>query len=316
MVRTTGSYLRLRTTIQTIAVMSTQHLFPSFFVLAAGLLLAGCGDTPEPEASVPEPDNTAQQDQVLRVGGRLFSVPSPIQSALAVRDAGLAYQRDALMSLEKGDALTGRTEQALALGMYGADMAYATAHQDGQRTLATLRSIEQLSAKLELSNAFDKALVERFRDNLSNEDSLLRFSGAAFRAADEYLKTNERDDVSALVLAGGWLEALHLSLADPKAAGTRSIVDRVGEQSATLDGLVELLGTLGDDARTKALHAGLQDLQSEFEGISVQYTFETPVTDREARTTYINSTTSISIPADRLSAIAAKVASIRSSLFV
>jgi hypothetical protein len=295
--------------------MSTQHLIPTTFILATGLLLAGCGDTPEPEATVPEPDTTAQEDQVLRVGGRLFSVPSPIQSALAVRDAGSAYQRDALMDLAMGDALTGRTEQALALGMYGADMAYATAHQDGQRTLATLRSIEQISAKLELSNAFDKALVDRFRDNLSNEDSLLRFSGAAFRAADEYLKTNERDDVSALVLAGGWLEALHLSLADPKAGETKDIVRRVGEQGATLDGLVDLLGTLADDKRTAILLNGLRDLQAEFQGVTVEYTFEAPVTDREARTTYINSTTSVSIPAERLSAIAAKVASIRSSLF-
>ncbi len=316
MLRTTGSYLRLRTTIKTIAVMSTQHIFPTSFMLAAGLLLAGCGGTPEPEATVPEPDTTAQEDQVLRVGGRLFSVPSPIQSALAVRDAGLAYQRDALMSLEKGAELTGRTEQALALGMYGADMAYATAHEDGQRTLATLQSIERLSANLELSNAFDKALLDRFRDNISNEDSLLRFSGSAFRAADEYLKTNERDDISALVLAGGWLEALHLSLADPQASASQAIVDRVGEQVTTLDGLVGLLGSFDADDRMKTLVEGLTELQAEFKGISMQYTFEPPVTDREARTTYINSTTSVSISADQLSAIAAKVVALRSSLFI
>lgn len=296
--------------------MSMHRLFPLTIGLSVGLLLVGCGGSGEPEATVPATDTTAQGDQVLRVGGKLFSVPSPIQSALAVRDAGLDYQRDALMSLEKGAELTGRTEQALALGMYGADMAYATAHEDGQRTLATLQAIERLSASLELSNAFDKALLDRFRDNLSNEDSLLRFSGAAFRAADEYLKTNERDDVSALVLAGGWLEALHLSLADPKAGASKAIVDRVGEQITTLDGLVELLSSFEGDDRTKALVAGLKELQAEFKGISIQYTFEPPVTDREARTTYINSTTSVSIAAEQLSTIAAKVVALRSSLFV
>jgi len=295
--------------------MSMHRQFPLTMGLFVGLLLAGCGGTGEPQAKDPETDGAVQGDQLLRVGGRLFSVPSPIQSALAVRDAGLAYQRDALFPLEKGGGLTGRTEQALALGIYGADMAYATAHEDGQRTLATLQAIERLSASLELSNAFDKALLDRFRDNLSNEDSLLRFSGAAFRAADEYLKTNERDDVSALVLAGGWLEALHLSLADPKAGASKAIVDRVGEQSSTLDGLVELLGSFNGDARTKALVAGLKELQAEFKGISIQYNYEPPVTDREARTTYINSTTSVSISADRISAIAAKVAALRTSLF-
>lgn len=287
--------------------------------LGLGLLLflAACGGTGTQEGTVPEVDSTAnvdQNSQLLRVGGKVFSIPSPVQSALAIRDAGSPYQRDASLELEKGQALTGRTEQALALGMYGADLAYATVHQDGQRTLATLQAIERLSAKLELGNAFDKALLERFKNNMANEDSLLRLSGAAFRAADEYLKTNERDEVSTLVLAGGWLEALHLSLSDPKAATTQAIVDRVGEQRATLDGLVELLSAEGADARTTSLVTGLKELQAEFKDVTSTYTFEEPVTDRAARTTYINSTSSTTIAPERLAAIAAKVAAIRSTL--
>jgi hypothetical protein len=285
--------------------------------LGLTLFLAACGGAGTQEGTVPEVDSTAtvdQNNQLLRVGGRVFSIPSPVQSALALRDAGSAYQRDAALSLDQGQALTGRTEQALAMGMYGADLAYATVHQDGQRTLATLQAIERISAKLELGNAFDKALLERFKNNMANEDSLLRLSGSAFRAADAYLKTNERDEVSTLVLAGGWLEALHLSLADPKAAKTQAIVDRVGEQRATLDGLVELLGAASGDARTAQLVAGLKDLQVEFKDVSSTYTFAEPVTDRAARTTYINSTSSTTIAPERLAAIAAKVAAIRSTL--
>jgi hypothetical protein len=300
--------------IQTRAAMSAPTKSISILGLCLGVFLAGCGSPEGGDTSTPDADVTDQGDQVVKVGGRMFSVPSPIQSALTIRDAGLGYQREAMLRLEAGAEITGRTAQALALGMYGADLAYATANQDGQRTLATLQAIEKLGAKLDLSNAFDRALLDRFRDNLSNEDSLLRFSGSAFRAADEYLKTNERDDVSALVLAGGWIEALHLSLSDPKAGASKTIVARVGEQRNTLDGLVELLSAYSSDAGVAALVSGLQDLQVEFNGIDYRYTYAEPVTDREARTTYINSSTAVTISPERLMAIATKVASLRTSM--
>lgn len=296
--------------------MSSHRTLSLSIGVSAALLLGSCGTNEAPESTTPDTDSTeVHNDQVVRVGGRLFSVPSPIASALAVRDAGLAYQREALLALDAGASLTGRTEQAIAMGMYGADLAYTTAHQDGQRTLATLQSIERLSANLELSNAFDKALLDRFKNNLSNEDSLLRFSGAAFRAADEYLKINEREDVSTLILAGGWLEALHLSLSDPRAATSNTIVARVGEQGHTLDGLIGLLESSTDE-RTVKLRNGLVDLQTEFKDIEIKYNFEAPVTDRESKTTFINSTSTVTMGAGKLNAIATKVAALRSSLFV
>lgn len=297
--------------------MSSNRTLSLSIGVCAALLLGSCGTNPASDSTAPDTDTTlVKDDQLVSMGGRLFSVPSPIASALAVRDAGLAYQREALLALETGAALTGRSEQALAMGMYGADLAYATAHQDGQRTLLTLQTIERLSASLDLSNAFDKALLERFRNNISNEDSLLRFSGAAFRSADEYLKTNESDDISALILAGGWLEALHLSLADPKGATSNAVVARVGEQGHTLEGLIALLEDFTADKRTAVLRDGLIDLQTEFKDIEIAYTFEAPVTDRDSKTTFINSTTKVTMGAGKLKAIATKVAALRSSLLV
>jgi hypothetical protein len=102
--------------------------------------------------------------------------------------------------------------QSAILGIYGADLAYVTVHKDGQRAMATMQAIEKLGNKLELTNSFDRALLDRFKSNLGSEDSLLQFSGTAFRAADQYLKNNQRDDVSALVLAGGWIESLYLTV--------------------------------------------------------------------------------------------------------
>ncbi len=283
--------------------------------LVLGLFITACGgpsSPPETVEDVPVTD-TADGAEVMRIGDRLFSIPSPVQTALAIRKAGLAYRKDLTVPLERGDAMVGQTAQAIALGMMGADLAYVTVHQDGQRAMATMQAIEKLGNALEMGNAFDRTLIDSFKKNLGNEDSLLRFSGAAFRAADQYLKNNERDDVSTLVLTGGWIESLHLTLSDPEARKDQALLDRIGDQRATLDGLVALMeGHGGQDA--SAVLDGLRTLRGHFSGIERQYSFEEPVTDAAARTTYINSRSTVTIPAEKLEAIAGQVSALRAKI--
>ena len=60
-------------------------------------------------------------------------------------------------------------------------------------------------------------------------------------AADQYLKNNDRDDVSALVLVGGWVESLYLTVSDAAALKDAAMVNRIGEQKNTLNALIQLL---------------------------------------------------------------------------
>lgn len=286
--------------------------------LGSGLLMASCGgsgtSSTDNAADTLAVDTTPKETELLNVGGKLFSIPSPVQTALAIRKAGLKYQKDMTAPLEKGEATVGKVGQSALLGIYGADMAYVTVHKDGQRAMATMQAIEKLGSKLELTNSFDKALLDRFKSNLGSEDSLLQFSGVAFRAADQYLKDNQRDDVSALVLAGGWVESLYLTVSDPAAAKDQALVNRIGEQKNSLTALVELLEASDKEKAATALITSMKELQKLFTGVNSTYTFQEPVTDAAKKTTFINSTSTVTIPADQLSAIVAKVTAIRNMM--
>ncbi|MCB0763547.1 MAG: hypothetical protein R2815_09175 [Flavobacteriales bacterium] len=268
------------------------------------------GTTKDTLAADPEPNAV----EMVNIGGKLFNVPSPAQTAIAIRKAGLKYQKDLTAPLEKGETVTGKLAQSMALGVYGADLAYVTVHKDGQRALATMQAIEKLGGKLEVTNAFDRALIERFKSNMGNEDSLLQFSGRAFRAADQYLKNNKRDDVSALVLAGGWIESLHLTLSDPAAMNDQALVSRIGEQKNTLNGLVDLIEATDQDKSAVQVLKAMKELQAHFAGVTSTYTYEKPVTEPAKKTTFINSTSSVSISPESLAAIVSTVSSIRSMI--
>jgi hypothetical protein len=294
----------------------------SFSKIALGLYalacMQGCGGTGGTETNSGTGDSLTMDSSahpgVMKVGGKLFSIPSPVQTALLIRKLGLEYSQDLVVPSSKLDAMTTKTSKALAMGMFGADLAYLTMYKDGQRAVSTLQAIERLGNSLDVGNAFDQPLMERFKNNLNNEDSLLLLGSEAYRAADRYLKNNERTDISALILAGGFVESLYLSASSPGAEKDQNLANRIGEQKTTLANLIGLLEEVEDQEGIAALTSQLQELKELFSVIVLTYEFAEPVTDASKKTTYINSSSTVSITGDQLKAIAKKIASIRNSL--
>lgn len=279
-----------------------------------GLLLASCGGGGQADQQGATADTlvvTGDSDGVVKVGNKLFSIPSPVQTALLIRELKAPYASDLPFSSDSIARFTTKEQQALAMGVYGADLAYVAIHKDGQRSLKTIKAIEQLSGKLNLSNAFDKDLLDGFKKNINNEDSLLRFTGKAFRAADMYLKNDQRNDVSAGVLAGGWIEGLYLTLGSTGEKVDPKIATRLAEQRHTLDNLIALLG---QNEASSELVAALKDLATSYEGVSSSYKFVQPTLDAGNKTTYINSVTNAEVSPEALQTIIRKVRAIRSSI--
>lgn len=284
--------------------------------IGLAVLLAACGggDQGTKEEIQTQDESQSQDGGVISLGGHLFSIPSPAQTAILMRNAGLTYQKDLVLPLQDAGTAAGRSADALALGMYGADLAYVTIFEDGAKAMATMQAVERLGNSLDMGNAFDRSLMDRFRDNLSNEDSLLQFSGVAFRAADQYLKSNDREDVAALVLAGGWIESLHLTVSDAKARRNSDITKRVGEQKRTLQDVIALLAPQRNDAVAGQVIDLLEQLNKVYEDVVIDYVYEKPVTDVAARTTYINSTSAVKISDAQMDSIAEIIAKIRGTI--
>ncbi|HNK41912.1 MAG TPA: hypothetical protein PL002_12045 [Flavobacteriales bacterium] len=274
----------------------------------------GAKDTP---AKADTLDTTAQGSGggLMKVGGELFSIPSPVQTALLIRKVGLPYDKALPMPVTTAANLAGNVQKALALGAYGADLAYLTVHKDGQRALTTLQTVQKLSSDLNLSNAFDQELLDGFKKGLNNEDSLLRFTGKAFRSADQYLKNNKRDDVSALVLAGGWIEGMFLTVSGTTEKTDATLNTRLGEQRETIENLISLLEAGGGTEQpVVSLITGLKDVLAAYQGVTSTYEFRPATTDVAKKTTWINSVSSVTITAEQFKAIAEKVKALRATL--
>lgn len=300
-------------------MMPTYSLKWAVPFLLSATLLGSCGnsaDSADHDGSKSDTlDTTAHESPgLINVGGRLFSVPSPMQTALLIKKLQQPYDKALPMAGEAADKMASKYQQALGLGAYGADLAYVAVHKDGQRALRTLELVQRLSAQLELTNAFDASLTEAFKKSMNNEDSLLRFTGMAYRAADRYLKANDRNDISAFVLAGGWVEGMHLSLSGAGETPAQALVDRIGEQRKSLESLITLLEEADKEKTASGLVAGLKDLLTVYAGVTSTYQYQPPTVDASHKTTFINSTSTVTMAPGTLAAIASKVAALRNQI--
>lgn len=281
----------------------------------ASVLLYSCGDPKPTEGETG--DDLADTDTVkavaLNVGGELFSVPSPMQTALLIQKSGVAYDKAILNAGNKNGQYASDYTKSLNLGIYGADLGYVSMYNQTQDAIGYLSAVKNLADKLGVSAAFDQSTMKRINDNISNKDSMLMLVGIAYRASDAYLKTNKRTEISSLILTGGWIESMHFSVMAYNKKPTDEIKYRIAEQKQALGSIVRLIKShnLPDAAE---LVAQLEDLSKIYEGITTKYNFVEPTTDEVKKTTYINSTTEISISKEQIEQIAAKVLAIRDKI--
>ncbi len=298
--------------------MTIKFLFRTCLAMFMISALVACTDESvvddsDTTRSEPEQDD-AEGSKTLNVDGRVFSVPSPAQTAIMLKSLGKGYNKALIVDPAATAQMATKEEKALLMGMYGADLAYSVAFQDGQTGLRMFKAIEGVASDLSLSNAIDKSLVNRFMSNMENDDSLLVLSGVAFRAADQYLKENDRNDISSLVLAGGWIETLNISLSVYAAEPDAKLASRIAEQRSALSNLVAIMSSSSSNEKVADVLAGMNELNSLFKAIPVEYSFEKPVTDVENKTTFINSTTKVNLEGDGLQSITEKVEALRTRI--
>lgn len=281
----------------------------------ASVLLYSCGDPKPSETETGDdlPDTDTVKAVALNVGGELFSIPSPIQTALLIQKSGISYDKSILNAGSKNSQYSSDYSRALNLGIYGADLGYVSMYNQTQDALGYLGALKTLADKLGVSSAFDQSTMKRINDNISNKDSMLVLVGIAYRASDAYLKTNKRTEISSLILTGGWIESMNFSISAYKAKATDEVKYRIAEQKQSLGSIIKLLKSheLPDAAD---LILDLEDLAKVYDGITTKYNFVEPTTDEAKKMTYINSTTEIAISKEQLDNISTKVLALRNKI--
>ena len=305
----------MTTTIRTRKIIDL--IIPLFIYFILSFLFVSCGgEKKQVSDTLPEEPKTIDPSRstLLNINGEMFSIPSPIQTSLLLKEVGSKYNKEMLNTPKGVDLYPTKFQKAINLGVFGADMGYVIIYDQTQDALLYMQSIKGIAEDLGLIGAFNQALVNRFEKNMGIQDSILSLVSDAYRTSDSYLKDQERNDVGALILAGGFIESLYFASQVAEQTKDKEIIKRIGEQKTSLENLIKLLSPYYEKEEFKNFTDLLIDLTKEFEKVEYVYVYEKPYTDQANKITTINSRTEIKITDEQFTAIAKKVKDIRNKI--
>ncbi len=201
-----------------------------------------------------------------------YSIPSPIELAQLIKRAGAKYDKDLLNDPQSASKYISNTSKALNLGVYGADLSYTSVFDDNtQESILYLAATRKLAESLGVGNAFDEKTVDRIQANTGKKDSLFRIISDSYMTTDEMLKESQRENASALVITGGFIEALYLGTQLAKSSkNPADIIARVVEQKGTLNNVVALLSTYEKEEGVAEILADVKQLKEIFDQVVVE----------------------------------------------
>ncbi len=262
------------------------------FVFIGSLSFSNCNNDEEDDSQNDSIDSVELRNPTLvKINDRLFSVPSPFQVALLVKDHNVPFDKNLLNPVQNQVNYSTNYKQALNLGIYGADLSYLNIYEQLPDAASYFAVVKVLSKELGISSTLDEQLMKRIEDSRNNKDSMLYLLSMVYRDADAYLFNNNRNEIGLLILAGGWLESLYIMTKILKIKGNQDILNRVGEQKHPLDNVIELLrpyyGNISDEF--DVFLEDLVELAAIFDGVELKYTFSEPLVDVENKLTTITS---------------------------
>ncbi len=255
----------------------------NFYLFLAALCIGGlsffqaCGDgSNENDMENMDADfgvDSKSKDKAAKVREVLYSIPSPVETATLVKMSGVDFNKSSMNNPNKvGDYNTTKS-QAFNLGVYGSDLAYSSIFEQSQEALNYFSAVKLLSDELGVSGVINDENISRFERNIESKDSLVVFVNEVFWAIDATLVEDDRGYVSAIVMAGGWVEAVFILLKngkEMKGSDLEKVKQLVADQQYSLQNIIKLIDTYEDDNNLVVLSAEFIKLNDLFNRIVKQ----------------------------------------------
>jgi hypothetical protein len=288
-------------------------------VVLASCSSCGGGNNDDPENikidTIGIDNATIPEGEIIDI---IQSLPSPVEMAALIQDAGVPFSKNYLASPEKANDYDTNFKKALGLGVLSADLGYLNVYSQNNEVLNYLSTIKKIADDLNIGQFFDFQTLKRLATNNDNMDSLMFLSQNSFRQMDEHLRKNSRTNLSALVVTGVWIEGLFVITQIVKNGSTnKDLKDRIGSQKFIIEKLNSILQVYkAQDKNFERLAEDFDELKATYDPVTI--TIENgKVTTKEIDGVIVVMPTDKSIvnmSEEQLKAIISKTESIRNKL--
>jgi hypothetical protein len=235
--------------------------------LTFSLTATSCGDT--------ETD-TPQDTLVDTTGGfettvteDVVRVPSPSDIFEFMKTLGPKQGDGNLLNpVENEKKYTSKKAQALNLGVYSADLLYASTFDVKDKVLGYFGTCMRMGTTLQVATGLSDKDKERISKNAGVADSLIAVGNDLYLATFSNLEANERGPELSMMLAGGWIESMYLSCAMVKDfEKDKAAANKIAEQDLSLHNLIEFMSKYESNEDVASVLQQVKELDALFDAV-------------------------------------------------
>ena len=206
------------------------------------------------------------------------NISSPVEIANLLQTLQVPFSQNYIAESIDPNKQGTSFDKALKLGILGADLGYLNMYEKTGSSLDVLTSIRKIAEDIKVGQFFDFESIKRLSKNKSNLDSLLFISIDSYNKIDTYLRSNDRGQLSALMIVGVWLEGQYLATQVVSQYPNKILSDRIGEQKIILNDLLLLISPYCKrDPEFISLCKDMQDIKDKYRDVRITYTQGDPV---------------------------------------
>ena len=290
----------------------------AIFIVAA--MLVGCGSekrkSDEEDLSLSESEIKAGILEDINSAKQIFySLPSPIETAMLIKNAGASYNEELLNPVGNTSHYTTNKSMALNLGIYTTDLSFASLFDQTQTSVEYMNAAKRMADGLGILDAIDNNTIEQLEENVNNRDRIMDIISETFMNSSSFLTENERPALATIVLVGGWVEGLYIAsnLVGNASIEGNKLVERIADQKLSFDIVLRLMEENKDNEDVAEILKELGDLKQTFDKIRITTTGISAVPDEESNVTVLKSESKIDITQQVFHELQQKVNVLRSN---
>ncbi|HSH50309.1 MAG TPA: hypothetical protein VK982_01155 [Bacteroidales bacterium] len=252
-----------------------------FLILISGILiftLANCKDGKDGRTTENTKDKKLKRKEVEKtVREVVYPLPTAFEVTEMINKIEASYILGLTNEKENVDKYFTDKDQALNLGVFSADLSYASTYHMKQDVMNYMEASEYLIKELSITGAFDRDFIDKVEANINNKDELIDLITTSFYDTYKYLVKNNKEDLSLLVLTGSWIEAMYISCNISEIVyNNPELVKIILHQKTSLNKLLELLNEHKSHETINSLIQELNPIKKVYDSIE-----DTGITEKQ-----------------------------------
>jgi hypothetical protein len=233
-------------------------------------ILASCkGRTKSAEQDLLASDSLNKELLASDIKEVLYPLPAPFEMTKMLNDIGATYSPKNLNAAKNTEKYITEQSKAVNLGIYGADLAYASTYQQQQDIQTYLNSIKTLADQLGIAYDYTKLLSDEYKAKFENKDSLTAIVTNTIYDTYQYLDKKSNPDLAITMVTGMWVELMYIATnISEDSYNFSGLVDIISKQKASYEKVMSLLSSRNTNADIKSLETKLQVLKPVYDKVA------------------------------------------------